>query len=287
MIKLARNKFLQLGVAQYNKGYKKYDVNYKHFYNAKRVFSNKQLQNYKQKKGNNKNTNIKFSLNPKEEDIRDIYFNNKIIEKKYADIKIKDSHNKILFEYLPIEGRTNKVPINFKIIHSFFLFTLSSGVLLIHILPEFGVENYIRDIFTFEVYNCSCFLVLNGGFNSLLQLIQYAIPPNRKHKGLYNSLRFISSLIPLFFGLLSVSLCENFPKDSVFLLILSYSTLLLNYYFLHIKCLVPVWLYKQYKIIISVVMLNLFLMLISEAQLYRGRGISINVDKSEDKLPFS
>ncbi|SBT82498.1 conserved Plasmodium protein, unknown function [Plasmodium ovale] len=216
--------------------------------------------------------------NKLDDDSRDIYFSSELIERKIAGIRIRDSHNESLFEYLPIEGRTHNVPQNFKIIHYLFLFVITSGVLAIHILPEVGKEKCIRDMFTFEIYCSSCFLSFHGGFNSLLQLIHYGVPHKRKYKGLYNSLRFISSLIPLFFGLLSASLCENFPKDSILLLILSYLTLLLNYYLLHIKCLVPVWLYRQYKIVISVILLNLLLLLLSEAQIYKGRRVSINVE---------
>ncbi|CAI7723505.1 conserved protein, unknown function [Plasmodium vivax] len=213
-----------------------------------------------------------------EEDPRDIYFNNNVIEKRVADILIKNSHNESLFGFLPMEGRTNKVPKGFKICQWLFLLVLSSGVLLIHILPEVGRENYIRDIFSFEVYCCSCILVFHGGFNSLLQLIQYGVPPTRKYKGLYNSLRLISSIIPLFFGLITSSLCESFPKDSIFLLMLSYMSLLLNYYLLHNKCLIPAWMFRQCKLLICIVLFNLLLLLISEAQIYRGRKVSIQVD---------
>lgn len=213
-----------------------------------------------------------------EEDPRDIYFKNKIIEKKVADIMIKNSHNESLFEFLPMEGRTNKVPKGFKICQCLFLLALSSGVLLIHILPEVGKENYIRDIYSFEIYCCSSILVFHGGFNSLLQLIQYGVPPKRKYKGLYNSLRLISSIIPLFFGLITSSLCESFPKDSILLLMLSYTSLLLNYYLLHNKCLVPAWLFQQCKLLVCFVLFNLVLLLISEAQIYRGRKVSIQVD---------
>ncbi|VWU51159.1 conserved membrane protein, unknown function [Hepatocystis sp. ex Piliocolobus tephrosceles] len=266
-------------VTQYNKRPKLCNFHFKNycyyycFHNSKRVYgSTKLIKEEKKKK--------KMYIEENVEDSRDIYFNNnKLIEKKVACIKIKDSHNKSLFEYLPMEGRTNNVPINFKILHYIFLCTLSTGVLLIHILPEINREYLIRDIFTFNIYCCSSFLVFNGGLNSILQLIQYAIPSNRKYKGLYNTLRYISSLIPLFFGLLSTTLCENFPRDSVLLLILSYLSLLLNYYLLHIKCLMPFWAYKQYKMIISVVLCNLFLLLISEAQVYKGRKISIQVDE--------
>ncbi|CRH02590.1 conserved Plasmodium protein, unknown function [Plasmodium relictum] len=270
MIKLIRKNGVKSFFTRYNDIYKIRELNYRYCYNIKRKLSNTKTDNKKKKIYNEE-----LDVN---NDIRDIYFNNKLIEKKFADIKIKNSHNKILFEFLPIEGRTYKVPSCFKIIHYIILFILSSGVILIHVLPEVNKEHYIRDILTLEIYISSCFLAFNGGFNSLLQLIQYAIPPNRKYKGLYNSLRFISSLIPIFFSLISTSLCENFPRDSLFLLVLSYLTLLLNYYLLHIKCLIPVWVFKQYKIIISIVILNLLLLLISEAQLYKGRKISINVD---------
>ncbi|GAB68997.1 hypothetical protein PCYB_144250, partial [Plasmodium cynomolgi strain B] len=194
-----------------------------------------------------------------EEDPRDLYFNNKVIEKRVADIIIKNSHNESLFGFLPMEGRTNKVPKGFKICQCLFLLALSSGVLLIHILPEIGRENYIRDIFSFEIYCCSCILVFHGGFNSLLQLIQYGVPPTRKYKGLYNSLRLISSIIPLFSGLITSSLCESFPKDSILLLMLSYMSLLLNYYLLHNKCLIPAWMFRQCKLLISFVLFNLVL----------------------------
>ncbi|SBT80850.1 conserved Plasmodium protein, unknown function [Plasmodium malariae] len=265
-------------IKKYEKKSRRYELLYKYCYTLKREFSNIKTNNNKKRKNYDRNLNLNMHINSKYEDERDIYFNNKLIEKKIADIQIKNSHNKLMFEYLPIEGRTNNVPIGFKITHYIFLVALSSGVLLIHVLPEVNKESYIRDILTLEIYCCSCFLVFNGGFNSFLQLIQYAIPPNRKYKGLRNSLRFISSLIPLFFGLVSSSLCESFPKDSILLLCVSYITLLLNYYFLHIKCLIPAWMFKEHKIVISVVILNLLLLLISEAQIYRGRKVKIHVD---------
>ncbi|EUD69020.1 hypothetical protein C922_00711 [Plasmodium inui San Antonio 1] len=213
-----------------------------------------------------------------EEDHRDLYFNNKVIQKRVADIIIKNSHNESLFGFLPMEGRTNKVPKGFKICQCLSLLALSSGVLLIHILPEMGRENYIRDIFSFEIYCCSCILVFHGGLNSLLQLIQYGVPPTRKYKGLYNSLRLIYSIIPLFFGLITSSLCDSFPKDSILLLMLSYMSLLLNYYLLHNKCLIPAWMFRQCKFLTFFVLFNLLLLLISEAQIYRGRKVSIQVD---------
>ncbi|CRG97730.1 conserved Plasmodium protein, unknown function [Plasmodium gallinaceum] len=270
MIKFFRKNGVNSYFTQNINNCKIFKLNYKYSYNIKRKYVNIKVDG-KKKKIHNEELNLN-------DDVRDIYFNSKLIEKKFADIKIKDSHNKLLFEFLPIEGRTYTVPLCFKIMHYIFLFIISSGVVLIHILPEIDKENYIRDILTLEIYFSSCFLAFNGGFNSLLQLIQYAIPPNRKYKGLYNSLRYISSLIPIFFSLISTSLCENFPRDSLFLLVLSYLTLLLNYYLLHIKCLIPVWVFKQYKVIISIIILNLLLLLISEAQLYKGRKISINVD---------
>ncbi|SOV79246.1 conserved Plasmodium membrane protein, unknown function [Plasmodium sp. gorilla clade G3] len=242
----------------------------------KNYYHNNNFKYVEEKK--NKNKKKVSDINNYDENSKDLYFKNKTIEKKVADIKIKDSHNKTLFEYIPIEGRTNKVPIAFRLFHYVFLFILSSGVILIHILPEINKEKYIRDLYTFQIYSLSSFLVFNGGFNSLFQLIQYAIPSNRKYKGLYNTLRFISSLIPLFCAIISTTLCEKFPRDSLFLLTISFITLLINYYLLHIKCLIPVWLYKQYKIYISIIIVNLIFLLLSEAQIYAGRKVSINVD---------
>ncbi|SPJ11367.1 conserved Plasmodium membrane protein, unknown function [Plasmodium sp. DRC-Itaito] len=266
---------------------KKYFINYnkKEFYYNLRNNMNSFNKNYYHKNnfkyvGEKTNENKKkiSDINNYDENSKDLYFKNKTIEKKVADIKIKDSHNKTLFEYIPIEGRTNKVPIAFRLFHYIFLFILSSGVILIHVLPEINKEKIIRDLYTFQIYSLSSFLVFNGGFNSLFQLIQYAIPSNRKYKGLYNTLRFISSLIPLFCAIIATTLCENFPRDSLFLLTISFITLLINYYLLHIKCLIPVWLYNQYKIYISLVIVNLIFLLLSEAQIYAGRKVSINVD---------
>ncbi|ANQ10949.1 Uncharacterized protein PCOAH_00055340 [Plasmodium coatneyi] len=296
MMNLFRKECTNFVITRYRKG----ELRIKCCYNLRREFSSGKasggkigrcdIKNEKWGEKVNPHVNTKTkgrpnfppSVNPgvvtSEEDPRDIYFNNNIIEKKVADIIIKNSHNESLFEFLPMEGRTNKVPKGFKICQWLFLLALSSGVLLIHILPEMGRENYIRDIYSFEIYCCSCILVFHGGFNSLLQLIQYGVPPTRKYKGLYNSLRLISSIIPLFFGLITSSLCENFPKDSILLLMLSYMSLLLNYYLLHNKCLIPAWMFRQCKLLICFVLFNLFLLLISEAQIYRGRKVSIQVD---------
>ncbi|KJP87195.1 hypothetical protein AK88_03111 [Plasmodium fragile] len=296
MLSVFRKKCTNLVIARY----KNRAVRIKYCYNLKREFSNGKASGGKIGQRDIKNGNWREKVNPHvntktkgrapfppsvdpdaatgEEDPRDIYFNNKMIEKKVADIMIKNSHNESLFEFLPMEGRTNKVPQGFKICQCLFLLTLSSGVLLIHILPEIGRENYIRDIFSLEIYCCSCILVFHGGFNSLLQLIQYGVPPTRKYKGLYNSLRLISSIIPLFFGLITSSLCESFPRDSILLLMLSYMSLWLNYYLLHNKCLIPAWMFRQSKFLICFVLLNLVLLLISEAQIYRGRKVSIQVD---------
>ncbi|KNG75038.1 hypothetical protein PFMG_01102 [Plasmodium falciparum IGH-CR14] len=269
---------------------KRYFINYnkKEFYynmrndmksfNKNYYHNNNNLKYVEEKTNKKKKKKMNDINNNCDENFKDFYFKNKTIERKVADIKIKDSHNKTLFEYIPIEGRTNKVPIAFRLFHYIFLFILSSGVILIHVLPEINKEKYIRDIYTFQIYSLSCFLVFNGGFNSLFQLIQYAIPSNRKYKGLYNTLRFISSLIPLFCAIITTILSEKFPRDSLFLLTISFITLLINYYLLHIKCLIPVWLYKQYKIYISLIILNLIFLLLSEAQIYTGRKVSINVD---------
>ncbi|KYN97972.1 putative membrane protein [Plasmodium gaboni] len=261
---------------------KRYFINYnkKEFYynmnSFNKYYDNNNIKYVDEKR--NKNKKKISDINNFEENSKDLYFKNKTIEKKVADIKIKDSHNKTLFEYIPLEGRTNKVPIAFRLFNYIFLFILSSGVILIHVLPEINKEKYIRDLYTFQIYSLSSFLVFNGGFNSLFQLIQYAIPTNRKYKGLYNTLRFISSLIPLFSAIIATTLCEKFPRDSLFLLTISFITLLVNYYLLHIKCLIPVWLYKQYKIYISIIIINLIFLLLSEAQIYTGRKVSINVD---------
>ncbi|GAW83543.1 hypothetical protein, conserved [Plasmodium gonderi] len=296
MMRLFRKNYAASIIAQQEKGYKNWELYFRYGHYLSRKFSNGKIRgiknrmqdidkakwernlNTKYKENRNRKPNVLLDETSNEEDPRDIYFNNKLIERKIADIMTKKSHNELLFEYLPMEGRTNNVPKGFKISQYLFLFVISSGVLLIHILPEIDKENYIRDIFSLEIYSCSCFLVFHGGFNSLLQLIQYGIPPKRKYKGLYNSLRFISSIIPLFFGLITASLCENFPRDSIFLLIISYMSLLLNYYLLHTKCLTPAWMFRQCKILICFIIFNLLLLLISEAQIYRGRKVSMQLD---------
>lgn len=249
-------------------------IKYCYYYSSKIIIKNSNKNKIENKNESEYLKGVEETTDNEE----DYFFKSKYIEPQIVDIKIKDSHNPLLFEYLPKEGRTNNAPLGFRIIHYALLFIFSAGVFLIHVLSEIEKEEYIRDLLSFQIYLGSCVLAAQGGLNSLLQLIQYSTGTKRKNRGFYNSLRFISSLIPLFFSLVSTTLSDQFPKDSLFLLAVSYISLLFNSYFLYVKCLIPVWLFRQYKIICGGFIFNILLLFISEAQLYKGRGISLHIE---------